>query len=110
MNKKEAWTPGPWHVSGSGDSLSIDYRHTDESGTHSGSIATVDCHRGEMLHANARLISAAPELVEALRALEKIASRMFAVLFEANIQSDLHHAWADEINRAEALLNRIGGR
>jgi hypothetical protein len=53
MNKKH--TPGPWIIS--------DNRYVQED-AHGGIIARVD---GKNLHANIRLIAAAPDLLEALQ-------------------------------------------
>lgn len=113
--KKEAWTP-PLVVGfddGSGPEYILDSSGEAIAKTNWGCScceSPLSDEKRERAKAIVTAVNSHAELVEALRALEKIASRMFAVLFEANIQSDLHHAWADEINRAEALLNRIGGR
>ena len=112
--KKEAWTPGPWHVTPSqcGVNVTIDkgvrgLRHYPIADVHNAeSIGGIDAGR-----ANARLIAAAPELVEALRKFTQLRSDAGAI--PAAAKRDLLKycpefiAYLDE---AEALLTRIGGR
>lgn len=71
-------TPGPWRVSEMRGDL-IDIRHNDEGiGAISLNLAHVVARRSWLkeAEANAKLIAAAPELLEALQACEKILSEI----------------------------------
>lgn len=62
-------TPGPWRIeySDSGNIL-VEFDYYDEHGNrHSGNVCLVDAMRGPRNVANAHLIAAAPELLEALK-------------------------------------------
>ena len=65
-----AHTPGPWWIDEDGDYLCICDGEVNEYGERE-EVATLACNRPSLRHcqpANARLIAAAPELLEALRA------------------------------------------
>ena len=94
-------TPGPWIASPKRNELdlleySIDYNN--ENG--SGHVATVDASRGERLEANARLIAAAPEMLEALRIALSALSDLVA-----NYPSE-----AETYNRVESAIAKADGR
>lgn len=55
-------TPGPWTVTNGNDICGADYPGR-------GLVARVNVHRGEDDAANARLIAAAPDMLEALQAI-----------------------------------------
>lgn len=99
-------TPGPWHILGSSDAgqVSIEFAYTDKDcNRHSGSVAIVDGQRGERLRANARLIAAAPDLLEALERLAGVVRDM------VNIYGNHSAEWlmSQEIfSYAEAVIRK----
>lgn len=68
ITKLPKHTEGPWSVDGSGDGIL--HLHNDEDGNYT-RIAKIEnwlfCHNYEVAQANARLISAAPDLLDALK-------------------------------------------
>lgn len=105
------YVPGPWRVSGCRRSTSQgtdDYfvEHGDTE-TYSPTIAEIKSDGGRLpVEANARLISAAPELYEAMQGLFKHCAM-------------IHKHWGDECNarqadaaiaRAQAVLAKAEGR
>ena len=77
MGNKAEYTKGPWSMSIIGESVDINYKFRDKDGTHSGNIGVIDGYSGETgfkrNQANARLIAAAPDLLEACKeALEAL--------------------------------------
>lgn len=60
-------TPGPWKVKSDYNVFGVGGRLVANSGGHSGSVRPEEIH--EENKANARLIAAAPELLEACKAL-----------------------------------------
>lgn len=89
--RADAWTPGPWALGEEGSCFRL---------IHADGIVVADCDYEQIVgavecDANARLIAAAPELVEALRCL-----------------LDDSHSYESEgyaRDHARALLAKIGG-
>lgn len=76
-------TPGPWHVTGKHAECEVRYVGVDTSDRHSQQIATLYGFGGEQQEANARLIAAAPELLEAIQEIELVATEDTSVLPES---------------------------
>ena len=92
-------TPGPWRVwcskTDDGRITVLEVCETQERGRHS-HFASVAKH-WPAAEANARLIAAAPDLLECLRAVE--------VLFAPHCKDSTQADWLD---KAQALLRRLG--
>jgi len=104
-----AWTPGPWEVdSPSGCDVvsrapNLNPKRTHGYGCGNDFVASLndgeyhEYYDGAEQIANARLISAAPDLFAALEGL-------------LNITGDMHNADFDEFNAAEAALAKARGQ
>ncbi|WP_431018206.1 hypothetical protein [Burkholderia gladioli] len=98
---KQQWTPGPWYVIGKHPDCEIRYVGLNPDNRHSMEIAVLYGAEGDEQEANAKLIAAAPELVEALQAL--------SVMWESvcDIQGWNVDAYA-EYRAARAALAKAG--
>lgn len=92
--QKPAHTPGPWIANSCGVVLT----EARSPAGHRATIAECNSPSAEVDLANARLIAAAPDLLEALRALEILASRW------------LPYQDQDAINEARAAIAKAEGR
>lgn len=95
-HSKGPWTPGPWKVD---HDFSSDIYSITPQEELLASVYPVKRAKGSW-QANAKLIAAAPELAEALRALANIIRRTEAVQSSADI---------DAFKRAEKLLSEVVG-
>jgi hypothetical protein len=87
--KTSSYTPGPWHLGvRSGNTFQI--RHADE-------VLAFTC--GENCEANARLIAAAPALIEALEDV-----------LEALWVDDLDEEQMAAVDKADDIMNAVCGR
>src|SRR6478609_3492487 len=100
--KQEAWTPGPWEVWGGNRIVKV---VKNDAGVSRFQIAEAPGRTPEEGQANARLIAAAPMMLEALK---KICERW---TFDNNQQhTHTWHDWADCIPDARAALAKAQGR
>lgn len=96
-------TPGPWVVS-TQDSEKIDRRFLIKEQGFGGNLAAVfDVARHEA-EANARLIAAAPEMLEALKAIRAVTCDP-----DGNVSIDGSDADREEIAKALAVIAKAGG-
>lgn len=101
-DKRPAWTPGPWRVWHRGDSAQI---RADDGKTN---IALLYIKAVADMHANGRLIAAAPELYEALGALEFYADECAKILDEKGYVNKAQHLSA-LVTKARAVLSLARG-
>jgi len=81
-------TPGPWFVDPD-DTLAIRAPDGDDEPWHVAEVIEY-CGEGDQTEANARLIAAAPDLLEALKELHK----KTVIGTDAERHAALHQAWA----------------
>ena len=103
--KQETFTPGPWHcgqLNGEGAIFANNgKRLTIENGLHSlHPICHVQNTFGKEDQANARLIAAAPEMLEQCKLFEKLLTVM---IMEGDSGADL------ERDNLQAILDRVEG-
>lgn len=102
--KQTKYTPGPWHVVPYGDGNSLVICTEPDGDWRICFLATPGDSSGawETIKADARLISAAPEMYEALR--DCISYRNWQIAAGGVVPSDLIDTW----KRAEAALSKAG--
>lgn len=95
-------TPGPWKVGGDDDDIVVM--------TGPFFVATIheNCNHG-CTDANARLIAAAPDLLEALRASNKAAERIAEFCRKSGRDFDADH-WQAIAEAGEAAIAKAEGR
>lgn len=101
-------TPGPWRIEDSGtkriDHLNIVHGAPDQLGGASLVVAKVTCRISWLTEqmANARLISAAPELLEALILLER-------EMVESGNAGSVDYGWKPAITKTRAAIAKATG-
>jgi hypothetical protein len=110
MMSEQKFTPGPWHVCFTRIGKEVIYWHVADSKSRTlNAIACADEGRGKQfpssqLQANAHLISAAPDLLEALQSLEK---RFYACIELGLSAGEAFDSFYQEIVR-EAISKALG--
>ena len=106
---KQGHTPGPWHVEDAPDSGLIFIR------SHPAEVSLANIRKGQdhPNEANARLIAAAPELLEALKAIEGRITKAANAFYVSGKRSDLQAAfdgWKVDAQQARAAIARATGQ
>lgn len=108
-------TPGPWRLEGAWDKRQVEYEYLDAGeNRHAGNICVVDGKRGELNDANARLIAAAPDLLEALETCREVlaesAGESFGQLRDLS-DTELGRLWVAAHDKASAAIKKaVKGR
>ena len=93
-------TPGPWGVREAREMEGMDFDIVTDGPEYA--VASLYCHMGESVEADARLIAAAPELLEALEYL--------VTADDAPTPGDREHTVREAISHARAAIAKARGK
>jgi len=106
---KQGHTPGPWKLR----QESLGGFIETKTGNPLFAVKPLSMEGRKDDHANARLIAAAPELLEALKAIEGRITKAANALYVSGKRSDLHAAfdgWKVDAQQARAAIARATGQ
>jgi hypothetical protein len=94
-------TPGPWFYTGKHNDCEVRYVGTNREDHYHEEVATLYHGEGEEQIANARLIAAAPELLEALK--------WYVENDDTNIGMEGNEFWEEGLERGKAAIAKATG-
>lgn len=113
MEQKTKHTPGLWGLTREDIGFSIRSHHNAQNGYSSEHICEMNNYREDRLQerkANAHLIAAAPEMLEALKELVALQGELNLVDHDYASLAKMNSSFEDALKKARAVISRAEGR